>query len=106
MVANNPGTFLFLNAYLYPIKDEHLRVFRAARIYFDTVYATATINAWSGYDILRLMKELGPERFLFGSGYPLRDAISAQIRLEILTELDPQTREAIWGANACRLLRM
>jgi predicted TIM-barrel fold metal-dependent hydrolase len=60
--------------------------------------------AWSGYDIVTFVKELGPERFLFGSGYPFRDPVSAQIRLSILTELDQQTREAIWGGNAVRLL--
>ena len=106
VIAHNPGTFVLLNAYLYPLKDEHMRVFREARVYFDTVYATATITAWSGYDVLTLVKALGRERFLFGSGYPFRDPISAQIRLEILSELDSQTLEAIWGGNARRLLKI
>jgi uncharacterized protein len=105
VVAHNPGTFLLLNAYLYPIKDEHLRIFREARIYFDTVYATTTIMAWSGYDILRLVQALGAERFLFGSGYPFRDPVSALMRLEIATELDQRARSAIWSGNARRLLK-
>ncbi len=106
VMAHNPGTFLLLNAYLYPIKDEHLRVFREARIYFDTVNATITIKAWSGYDILGLMQALGSERFLFGSGYPFRDPVSALVRLDIAKELDQRTKAAIWNDNARRLLRI
>lgn len=106
VVTGNPGTFLFLNAYVYPVKDEHLRAFRAAQIYFDTVVASATARGWSGYDLLGLVKELGPERFLFGSGYPMRDPVSAQIRLRLQTELDLHAREAIWSRNARRLLKI
>jgi predicted TIM-barrel fold metal-dependent hydrolase len=106
VVAHNPGTFLLLNAYLYPLKDEHLRIFREARIYFDTVYATTTIKAWSGYDISGLVEVLGSERFLFGSGYPFRDPISAVMRLEIANELNPRTKAAIWNDNARRLLKI
>jgi predicted TIM-barrel fold metal-dependent hydrolase len=103
VVANNPGTFLLLNASLYPIKDEQVRVFRQARVYFDTVYATTTIKAWSGYDIAGLVQALGSDRFLFGSGYPFRDPISALTRLDIANELDQRTKTAIWNENARRL---
>ena len=106
LMSGNPGTFLYLNAYISPVKDEHLRAFRAAQIYFDTVVASATAKGWSGYDLLALVKELGPERFLFGSGYPMRDPVSAQIRLKLQTELDPRAREAIWSGNARRLLKI
>lgn len=106
VLRDNPGKFVLLNAYLYPVDHKLLRAFREARIYFDTVFATSTIMAWSGYDIATFVKELGPERFLFGSGYPFRDPVSAQIRLDLLTELDQQTRTAIWGGNAVRLLQL
>jgi predicted TIM-barrel fold metal-dependent hydrolase len=105
VVANNPGTFLLLNASLYPIKDEHVRVFRQARIYFDTVYATTTIKAWSGYDMPGLVRAIGSDRFLFGSGYPFRDPISALMRLEIANELDHRTKTEIWNDNARSLLK-
>jgi predicted TIM-barrel fold metal-dependent hydrolase len=106
VVRDNPGTFLLLNAYIYPVKDEYLRVFREAQVYFDTMFASVTIKGWSGYDLLALVKELGPERFLFGSGYPLRDPVSAQIRLDLATELGQPAREAIWSGNARRLLNI
>lgn len=106
VVRDNPGTFLILNAFLYPMKDEYLRVFRDAQVYFDTVFATVTIKGWCGYDLLALVKELGPQRFLFGSGCPLRDPVSAQIRLELASALDTSTRDAIWDGNARRLLKI
>jgi predicted TIM-barrel fold metal-dependent hydrolase len=106
VLANHPGTFLLHSPYIYPVKDEHVRVFRQAKVYFDTVFATATISAWSGYDILSLIKLLGPDRFLFGSAYPLRDPVTAQVRLSILKELDRGTMDAIWGGNARRLLHL
>ncbi len=106
VLADNPGTFLLLNANPYPVKDEHLRVFRAAQVYLDTVFASATSSGWSGYDFPTFVKQLGPERFLFGSGYPTRDPVSAQIRLTLQTELDPHAREAIWNGNARRLFEI
>jgi len=106
VVSNNPGTFLFLSANLGPLKDEQLRALRGAQVYFDTVFASATARLWSGYDLLTLCKQLGLERFLFGSAYPMRDPVSAQIRLKLQTELDPQARQAIWGGNARRVLKL
>ncbi len=106
MLAANPGTFIILNAYAYPLKDEVLRLFHAAQIYFDTVVASATAKGWSGYDLPALVKEVGPERFLFGSAYPLRDPVTAQIRMKLQTDLDPRAREAIWIGNARRLLKL
>ena len=61
--------------------------------------------AWSGYDILGLVKALGSERFLFGSGYPFRDPVAALMRLEIADELDQTIRSAIWSDNARLLLK-
>lgn len=106
VIADNPGVFLLLNANMGPMKEEHLQVFRKAEIYFDTVFATSTIVGWSGYDIFGLMKDLGPERFLFGSGYPFRDPVTARIRMELLGEMDQRTRKGIWGGNARRLLAL
>ena len=88
------------------LKDEQLRVVSAAQLYFDTVFASATVRVWSGYDLETLAKQVGPERILFGSGYPLRDPVSAQIRLELQTELDPQVRQAIRSGNARRLFNL
>ena len=106
LVADHPGTFLFLSASMGPLKDEQLRVVSAAQLYFDTVFASATVRVWSGYDLATLAKQLGPERFLFGSGYPMRDPVSAPIRLQLQTELDPQVRQAIRSGNARRLLNL
>jgi predicted TIM-barrel fold metal-dependent hydrolase len=105
VVSHNPGTFVYLNGYNYPMRDQHLKAFRDARVYFDTVYATACLIGESGYDVLGLVKELGSERFLFGSAYPFRDPESALVRLEIVKEFAPPVREAIWSGNAQRLLR-
>ena len=59
---------------------------------------------WSGYDILGLVQAIGSERFLFGSGYPFRDPVSAVMRLEIASELDQRTKAAIWNDNTRRML--
>jgi hypothetical protein len=106
VLRDNPGTFLFLNANLGPIKDEYLRAIREARIHFDTTWATTTIDVWSGYEIVNWVKDLGPERFLFGSGYPFRDPVTPLIRLSIASELDQKTREAIWDGNARRIFNL
>lgn len=57
-----------------------------------------------GYDLFRLIKEFGVDRFLFGSAYPFRDPISALIRMEVAKELDSTAKDAIWSGNALRLL--
>jgi len=75
-----------------------------ADVYFDTVYASVTLPPQSGYNMVALVKEFGAHRFLFGSGYPFRDPISALIRLEVAKEFDSATKEAIWAGNAQRLL--
>ncbi len=104
MIKDNPGTFVLLNVNFYPIKDEYLSGLHNADVYFDTVYATASLPAQSGYDLLRLIKEFGVDRFLFGSAYPFRDPISALIRLEVVHELDAAAKDAIWSGNAQRLI--
>jgi hypothetical protein len=104
MMKDNPGTFVLLNSDLRPLKDEHLAGLRNVDVYIDTVYAAACLPRSSGFDLLRLVKELGPERFLFGSAYPFRDPISALIRLEVAKELDGATKDAIWSRNAQRLI--
>lgn len=104
MMADNPGTFVLLNTNAAPLKDEHLVGLRNVDVYFDTVYATACLPRSSGYDIVELAKQFGPERFLFGSAYPFRDPISALVRLEVVHEFDPATKDAIWFGNARRLL--
>jgi predicted TIM-barrel fold metal-dependent hydrolase len=104
MIGDNPGTFVLLNVWPAPIKDAHLQALHEADVYFDTVYATACVPGQSGYDVLQMIKEFGADRFLFGSAYPFRDPISALIRLEVATELDPAAKEVIWSGNAQRLL--
>jgi predicted TIM-barrel fold metal-dependent hydrolase len=104
MMKDNPGTFVLLNVNVARLKDEYLAALRNVDVYFDTVYASACVPPTSGYDVLRLVKEFGSDRFLFGSGYPFRDPISALIRLEIVNELDRAAKEAIWSGNAQRLL--
>jgi hypothetical protein len=104
MLKDNPCTFVLLNTNIAPLKDEHLAGLRNVDVYFDTVYASACLPTTSGYDVLRLIKEFGADRFLFGSAYPFRDPISALIRLEVVKELDPATRDAIWSGNAQRLI--
>jgi uncharacterized protein len=103
MIQDNPGTFVLLNVY-GPIKDAHLQGLHNANVYFDTVYASACVPPDSGYDVLRLIKEFGADRFLFGSAYPFRDPISALVRLEVVNELDLATKNAIWSGNAQRLI--
>jgi len=73
-------------------------------VYFDTVYATACLPHASGYDVRRLVEVFGAGRFLFGSGYPFRDPVSALVRLEIVKEFDHSMMDAIWSGNALRLL--
>jgi hypothetical protein len=104
MIKDNPGTFVLLNVEADLIKDANLQALHDVDVYFDTVYATACVPGQSGYDVLRLIKEFGADRFLFGSAYPFRDPISALIRLEVINELDPAAKEAIWSRNAQRLL--
>jgi uncharacterized protein len=106
VMKDNPGRFILLNTNVEPLKDEYLAGLRNMDVYFDTVYATACVPRESGYDLLRMVKEFGPERFLFGSAYPFRDPISALIRLEVVSEFDPATKEAIWSGNARRLLAL
>ena len=104
VIKDNPGTFVLLNVNITHLKDEYLTALRNVDVYFDTVYASACVPPASGYDVLRLVKEFGSDRFLFGSAYPFRDPISALIRLEIVSELDAAAKEAIWSGNAQRLL--
>jgi len=104
LIKDNPGTFVLLNALLTPIKEEYVEAFRNSDVYFDTVYASATLPDQSGYNVLRLIKEFGSDRLLFGSAYPFRDPISALIRLEVVNELNPAAKEAIWSGNAQRLI--
>lgn len=104
VVRDNPGTFVLLNMEHVPVKDDDLQALRKMDVYFDTVYATGCLPGLSGYDILRAVKEIGAERFLFGSAVPFRDPVSALVRLEILNELDAAARDAIWAGNAQRLL--
>ena len=71
------------------LKDEYLRSPAQCRtsISIRSTPAPACPRS-SGYDILRMVKEFGADRFLFGSAYPFRDPISALIRLEVVNELD------------------
>ena len=104
MIAENPATYVLLNALFTPMKEEYLSVLHNADVYFDIVYASATLPPESGYNIVALVKEFGADRFLFGSEYPFRDPMSALIRLEVAKEFDSATKEAIWAGNAQRLL--
>jgi len=104
VIKDNPGTFVLLNTLIAPIGDQHLEALHNADVYFDTVYASACVPPWSGYDILRLIKEFGADRFLFGSAYPFRDPVSALIRLEVVDEMDVAARDSIWSGNAQRLI--
>jgi hypothetical protein len=104
MMKDNPGTFVLLNVNFSPLKDEYLEALRNVDVYFDTVYASACVPPWSGYEVLRLIKHFGADRFLFGSAYPFRDPLSALVRLQIVNELDAAARDAIWSGNARRLI--
>jgi len=99
------GRLVLLNAQLYPVDEKLPHAFREARIYFDTVLPTTTIMAWSACGVVTFLKEPGPDRFLFGSGYPFRDPVPARMRLNLPAELNQQTRAAIWGHHALRLLQ-
>jgi len=49
-----------------------------------------------------LLRTIGPERFVFGTGQPLRLPENAVAKLDLL-DLDAATREAIESGNAQRL---
>jgi predicted TIM-barrel fold metal-dependent hydrolase len=102
MIKDNPGTFVLLS--FDSTTSGQMQAFQNLDVYFDTVYATACLPPQSGYDVLRLIKEFGADRFLFGSAFPFRDPISAVLRLEVVSELDLAARDAIWSGNAQRLI--
>jgi len=104
VMKDNPATFVLLNVLPTRLRDEQLEGLRNVDVYFDTVYASEALPPGSGYDVLHLIKDFGRDRFLFGSAYPFRDPLSALIRLDIVHELDPAAREAIWSGNALRLI--
>ncbi|MFF5295265.1 amidohydrolase family protein [Paractinoplanes globisporus] len=50
------------------------------------------------------VSRLGSHRVLFGTEYPLQDP-GVELRKIAALDLDPSDRQAVLGANACRLLR-
>ena len=90
----------------------HLGVSENFHSGIDAVLSCSSGNLWletSGLELLYTgylaftVREVGPDRVLFGSGAPLIEP-SVMVRMLELAELDDRARTLIAGANAERLL--
>jgi uncharacterized protein len=92
IVAAHMGGYLSWDAV-----EEHLV---GSPLFFDTSYG---LGYMEDSQFLRILAAHGPDRVLFGTDSPWDDQAIQKARVENL-ELPAETRAAILGGNACRLL--
>jgi hypothetical protein len=92
-------TFVLSESYLsWPRESDHWKRMHALPFYVELSRMTSALDK----SIEILVGALGPDRVLFGTGFPFKTPSPAFLKLQIL-EADAETKDAIAGGNARRL---
>lgn len=95
-------TFILLESILgWPRESDNWKRMHALPFYVELSRMTSVL----GKDIEIMVGALGPDRVLFGTGFPFKTPSPAFLKLQCL-DVDESAKDAIAGGNAARLLRM
>lgn len=93
------GTYLVTEAIVRAAADDPLwERLRALRIHFEISRMTSVLDK----DLQHLLQHLGPERLLFGTGFPFKTPSPAFLKLQAL-DASPEAKSLVAGGNARRL---
>ena len=86
-------------------KEDSENILKQAEIVFDTVRGSGCgIVGPNAYDILGTIEKYGKDKLAFGTATPFMDYVSPFLRIEVMEEIDDETKKLIWYGNANRII--